>query len=95
MEGRDPLTTSRTGVVIEQTNTTTLGGRHPAYCGWRTARCLYVEYDGRETDELYDYAEDPDQLVNVARDERYAERAAELRRAAREACRPTSPDFDG
>ena len=70
MEGRDPLTTSRTGVVIEQTTNATLGGRHPAYCGWRTARYLYVEYDGRETAELYDYAKDPDELGNVAQDDR-------------------------
>lgn len=94
MEGRDPLTKDRTGVVVEQTANTTLGGRHPAYCGWRTPRYLYVEYDGRETAELYDYAKDPDELVNVAEDHRYAEQVAEHRRAAREACSPTPPGFD-
>lgn len=94
MEGRDPLTKDRTGVVVEQTANTTLGGRHPAYCGWRTPRYLYVEYDGRETAELYDYAKDPDELVNVAEDQRYAEQVAEHRRAAREACSPTPPGFD-
>jgi N-acetylglucosamine-6-sulfatase len=62
----------------------------PAYCGWRTARYLFVHYgNGRE--ELYNYARDPWEL----RDRRGTnpDLQTRLRRKAREACRPMPPGF--
>lgn len=97
MEGLDPLTTRRRGVVIEQTTDGPDGdgiAPHPAYCGWRTRRYLYVEYDGRRGREFYDYRNDPDELDNVVRDPAYANQVARHRAAATQACSPTPPDFD-
>jgi arylsulfatase A-like enzyme len=63
----------------------------PPYCGWRTARYLFVHYgNGRE--ELYDYARDPWEL----RDRRGTapDLQRRLRRRARAACVPEPPGFN-
>lgn len=66
--------------------------RHPAYCGWRTARHLYVSYANGEQ-ELYDYRRDPDELINQANQPDYATVQAAMRREAVRACSPTPPGF--
>jgi arylsulfatase A-like enzyme len=86
----------RGGFVLEAAGTEAEGGlngtnvRRPPYCGWRTARFLFVHYgNGRE--ELYDYADDPWEL----RDRRGTDpvRQRRLRERAREACSPVPPGF--
>jgi hypothetical protein len=76
------------GVTLEATKSK----GHPAYCGWRTDRYLYVEYDGKGR-EFYDYRRDPNELVNTVRAPRYADRVAEHRQAAITGCDPVPPGF--
>ena len=86
----------RIGFVLEARAPRFPGGdgtnvERPSYCGWRTARYLFVHYaNGRE--ELYDYASDPWEL----RDRRGTRPNLQryLRRRAREACRPEPPGFN-
>lgn len=86
---------TRNGFVLEASGTQAFGGngtnvgRSP-YCGWRTARYLFVHYgNGRE--ELYDYDRDPWELRNRRGTAPNRERM--LRRRAREACSPVPPGF--
>ncbi|MEO8108180.1 MAG: sulfatase-like hydrolase/transferase [Actinomycetes bacterium] len=79
-----------TGVVLEAAKSP----EHPAYCGWRTSRYLFVEYDGVARRELFDYVKDPYELVNRATKGSYANRLAEFRQQAISACDPTPPGFD-
>ena len=86
---------NRAGFLLEAGAARVPGGNgtnveRPAYCGWRTARYLFVHYgNGRE--ELYNYARDPWEL----RDRRGTnpELQTRLRRKARAACQPMPPDF--
>jgi arylsulfatase A-like enzyme len=104
MEGRsifsslNPVTYSgRAGTVIEQVQSQDFGPSdsrwHPSYCGWRTARYLFVEYGGGQGRELYDYDTDPDELVNRASDPAYASILTDLRNNAIAACSPVPPGF--
>jgi N-acetylglucosamine-6-sulfatase len=68
-------------------------GHRPPYCGWRTARWLYVEYSANRGRELYDYWKDPFELDNLADDPEYAPQVRWARRQAREACTPVPPGF--
>jgi arylsulfatase A-like enzyme len=90
-EGLDLLgRQTRAGFPVEAIGKRSLG--RPAYCGWRTARYLYVRYADRE-EELYDYAVDPLEEVNRAGDPTYARTLLALRDRAREGCSPTPPGF--
>ncbi|HEX5016421.1 MAG TPA: sulfatase [Actinomycetes bacterium] len=92
MDGRNIFDDGRTGTVLEQV---AIGdGRQPAYCGYRTARYLYVQYDIGEGAEFYDYAKDPEELSNKIDRERYASQIAELRQKSLDACTPTPPGFE-
>jgi arylsulfatase A-like enzyme len=64
--------------------------RIPAYCGLRTLRFTYVRYVTLE-EELYDLAEDPWQLTNVAADPAYRPVRDRLRRVLRTTCDPPPP----
>lgn len=79
--------------VIEQTENLTDVGIHPAYCGIRSARYLYVEYDDHRGRELYDYATDPEELHNRAGNPHYRDQVKKYRQLAREECRPRPPGF--
>ena len=85
----------RSGFVLEAalTHLPGSGGTNvarPAYCGWRTARYLFVHYaNGRE--ELYDYARDPWELHDRRGTNPDLQRS--LRRHARNACQPVPPGF--
>jgi arylsulfatase A-like enzyme len=99
MDGHNPMTTGRHGTVVEQTSNrfsldAPLDDRHPAYCGWRTKRYLYVEYDAGKGREFYDYKRDPHELRNAIRKDRYADRVSAHRQAAQTACSPVPPGFD-
>jgi N-acetylglucosamine-6-sulfatase len=83
----------RRHTVIEQTQNETDVGIHPAYCGIRSARYLYVEYDDHRGRELYDYATDPEELHNRAGSTRYRDQVAKYRQLARQECRPRPPGF--
>jgi arylsulfatase A-like enzyme len=64
----------------------------PPYCGLRTPRFTYARYaDGFE--ELYDLANDPSQLENLASAAAYADTVARLDAALRARCAPTPPGF--
>lgn len=90
-EGLDLLgRQTRPGFPVEAIGKRSLG--RPAYCGWRTARYLYVRYADRD-EELYDYAVDPAEEVNRADDPRYVRTLRALRRNAQEGCSPTPPGF--
>lgn len=76
-----------TGVTLESVES----ANHPAYCGYRTSRYLYVEYNrGRE---FFDYRKDPNELVNKVGRPRYQNRVADLRAKAQAGCTPTPPGF--
>lgn len=75
------------GVVLEATESKT----HPAYCGYRTNRFLYVKYNRGE--EFFDYKFDPDELVNKANAPRYIDRVAVLAEKAQTGCFPAPPGF--
>ena len=95
MEGRDALLEPRDGVVLEQVEFSNAHGDwHPAYCGWRTPRYQYVEYDAGQGREFYDYEKDPHELNNAIRDDEYAGRIARHRQRAEAACFPSPPGFD-
>ena len=85
----------RTGFLLEAGASRFPGGNgtnveRPAYCGWRTARYLFVHYgNGRE--ELYDYALDPWELRDRRGTRPLLERR--MRRHARAACQPVPPGF--
>ena len=64
----------------------------PPYCGLRTSRYTYARYAGG-FEELYDLAEDPYQLRNVARSPAYAAVVARLDHEVRWRCAPTPPGF--
>jgi N-acetylglucosamine-6-sulfatase len=86
----------RAGFVLEARSATAPGSNgtnvaRPAYCGWRTARYLFVHYgNGRE--ELYDYARDPWELKD--RRGTAPELQRNLRGRARAACFPEPPGFN-
>jgi hypothetical protein len=82
------LSTDRAGTVVEQV----ASGEHPAYCGWRTKRYLFTQYDTGEQ-ELYDYRRDPNELHNRAAVPRYADTVAALQAEAQQACTPVPPGF--
>lgn len=66
--------------------------KHPAYCGWRGKRYMFAHYtDG--TEELYDYAKDPQELTNVAHKKSYRDVLVKLRKRTRAACKPAPPSF--
>lgn len=65
---------------------------HPAYCGWRTTRYLYVYYATGE-EELYDYRHDPYELINQANQPDYADTQAAMRRRSEASCSPIPPGF--
>jgi N-acetylglucosamine-6-sulfatase len=85
----------RSGFVLEAARAHFPGSdgtnvERPAYCGWRTARYLFVHYaNGRE--ELYDYAKDPWELHDRRGTAPDLQRS--LRRHARDACQPVPPRF--
>jgi arylsulfatase A-like enzyme len=85
----------RAGFVLEARAATSPGSNgtnvaRPAYCGWRTARYLFVHYRGGR-EELYDYARDPWELQDRRGTAPVLQ--ANLRRRARAACSPTPPGF--
>ncbi|MGB2839147.1 MAG: sulfatase-like hydrolase/transferase, partial [Actinomycetes bacterium] len=78
------------GVVLEAVSSAS----HPAYCGYRTRRFMYVEYDKRKGREFFDYRDDPDELVNKVKWNRYTNRVAVLRAEAMSGCSPTPEGCD-
>ncbi len=67
---------------------------HPSYCGIRTRRYAYIEYDADAGEELYDYRVDPYELDNKANDASYDGVEANLRDKAKHACHPRPPGFN-
>lgn len=79
--------TDRNGTFLEGT---TIEGKQPAYIGWRTRDFLYVKWsEGYE--ELYEYANDPHELSNVAVAK--TSKRDELRSKAQDACQPRPPGW--
>jgi arylsulfatase A-like enzyme len=64
----------------------------PSYCGVRTERYLFVEYNTAQR-ELYDYKRDPLELDNRADSKRYDDEQRELKRAAKRLCDPVPGEF--
>jgi arylsulfatase A-like enzyme len=65
---------------------------HPAYCGRRSARFLFVRYaDGFE--ELYDYRRDPYETRNRATDPDYADQVQSMRLKTLKGVVPQPPGF--
>ena len=84
----------RTELLLEGRQWRRLDGSvpHPAYCGLRSARYLFVHWaDGVE--ELYDHVIDRYETLNRAADPAYAAVVEEMRRTTRERCRPVPPGF--
>lgn len=92
-DGKSVLSTDRKVTLLEQVANTTAGGAHPAYCGVRTKRYLFVEYDQGEGRELYDYEVDPEELDNRVDDRRYTDVRQRLRDRAKTLCSPVPPGF--
>ncbi len=87
-DGRSVLSSGRAGTVVEQI----ANGEHPAYCGWRTERYLFTQYDTGER-ELYDYRHDPAELRNRVDVARHASTVTRLQAKAEQACVPLPPGF--
>ena len=66
--------------------------KHPAYCGYRTHRWMFVQYASRDR-ELYDYRHDPQELTNVAHRPRNADTVRRLRLKTMRTCRAPPPTF--
>ena len=84
----------RTELLLEGRQWRRLDGSvpHPAYCGLRSARYLFVHWaDGVE--ELYDHVLDRYETQNRVTDVRYAAVVEQMRRTTRERCRPVPPGF--
>jgi N-acetylglucosamine-6-sulfatase len=88
-DGRSFLSTPRTGTLLEQIDNI----NHPSYCGWRTARYLYVRYDTDRGREFYDYQKDPEELVNRIGRDSYQKRIDRFRAITVKACSPVPPGF--
>jgi hypothetical protein len=65
---------------------------HPAYCGYRTHRWMFVQYASRDR-ELYDYRHDPHELTNVAHRPGNADVMRRLRLKTMRTCRAPPPTF--
>ena len=101
-EGRSVLSRGRAGTVLEQTSSLNSlgrsegqvpGKRHPAYCGWRTRKYLFVEWDQGNGREFYDYTTDPDELDNSVRDPAYKDIIQRMRSKAKLHCSPPPSGF--
>jgi arylsulfatase A-like enzyme len=93
MEGINPLTEGRSGSPLEAIQGSGRGGRHPAYCGWRSKRYLFVEYTNDRGAELYDYRRDPDELRNAIDSPQYRDVVRQHRQLAKQSCSPVPPGF--
>jgi N-acetylglucosamine-6-sulfatase len=94
-EGLDLLgATSRSGFPLEATRRFRFDSlpRHPAYCGYRTRRWMFVQYNNGFR-ELYDYVNDPQELRNRAYGRRYQDKVRSLRTMAKSTCFPVPPEF--
>ena len=78
----------RAGTVLEAI----ANNKHPAYCGYRTKRYVFIEYNGRGR-ELYDYRKDPYELHNRVNRPKYRVERHQLRSQAKQACSPLPPGF--
>lgn len=101
-EGRSVLSLGRGGTVLEQmASIDSLGGQegpqpnksHPAYCGYRTSRYLFVEWDQGFGREFYDYSIDPSELRNAVNNPAYADVISRLRSKAKRDCSPVPFGF--
>jgi arylsulfatase A-like enzyme len=84
----------RSEVLLEGRTSPRVDGSvpHPAYCGLRSDRYLFVRYaDGFE--ELYDYQDDRYETRNRAADPAYADRLQSMRFTALEGIVPKPPGF--
>ena len=84
----------RSDVVLEGRQWRRLDGSvpHPAYCGLRSDRYLFVRYaDGFE--ELYDYQDDPYERRNRATDPDYGDRLRAMRLRSLKESVPAPPGF--
>jgi arylsulfatase A-like enzyme len=68
------------------------GRRIPTYCGVRSSRYTYVQYQ-RGTEELYDLVGDPYQLENRVESPALRRTLVEFRSRARSLCDPPPPGF--
>ncbi|MFZ0324908.1 MAG: sulfatase-like hydrolase/transferase, partial [Actinomycetes bacterium] len=99
MDGMSYFSADRTGTVLEQYPQTRLNTPdpalelHPGYCGYRTARWMYVEWSDNKGRELYDYRTDPDEMNSLTGDPQWADQAAQMRALAKTACSPVPPGF--
>ena len=89
MEGRSVLDSFRNSVVLEAIEVP----EHPAYCGVRQKKWLYVQWSDNQGTELYDYTHDPLELNNLAGRPDYEVKEADLRARAMRLCDPTPPGF--
>ena len=88
MEGDTVLDGTRKQILLESGRT----NDHPAYCGLRTRRYLYVRYANGER-ELYDYTVDPHELHNKAGTPAYSAIRDSLRQKTIDLCKPKPPHF--
>ena len=65
---------------------------HPAYCGWRTEKYLFVRWATGE-EEFYNYNKDPDEAQNLAYSPKTQELVNDLRNRTQKECNPTPPGF--
>jgi arylsulfatase A-like enzyme len=104
IEGTSVLSTNRRGTVLEQMDASASVGEevslskwHPAYCGYRTAQWMYVQWDAAPIpygEELYHYPSDPGEMDNLAADPRYQAQLERMRASAIAKCSPAPFGFD-
>lgn len=89
IDGTSLLNSDRKELLLEAMNTS----RRPAYCGLRTQRWLYVQYDHKNGTELYDYDTDPLELNNLANSASYQPVVKHFRTQTKQLCTPKPPGF--
>jgi N-acetylglucosamine-6-sulfatase len=96
--GRSILQSGRSQVVLEGVRSVVRGTdplvRHPAYCGVRTHRYLYVNWSGDRKSELYDYRKDHLELHSVGDHAGYQAIRDRLQQAAGQLCSPVPPGYE-
>jgi N-acetylglucosamine-6-sulfatase len=96
MDGKSYFTGARTGTVMEQKEAFSLtdgSWTHPGYCGYRTAKWLYVKWNAGYGQEMYNYNRDPYELENLVKKDRWDTKQQELKQLTKQSCSPVPPGF--
>ncbi len=89
---QSPSPSWRSDFLVEHLNDGGANDKVPTYCSVQSVGYSYVKYQTGE-EELYDLAQDPNELQNVAGDASYASTLDALRAEEQVLCNPPPPGF--